>query len=97
MVPFKGSMLVVIVSDGSDWKEAKFPDPPWEHVSVSLLNRTPTWEEMDYIKRICWRDDETVLQFHVPRLQHINHHRFCLHLWKPIGIEITLPPRECIA
>lgn len=29
----------------------------WEHVSVSLRNRCPTWDEMCLVKDIFWRDD----------------------------------------
>jgi hypothetical protein len=92
-----GVILSVVVSDGSDWEECGFPGPVWEHVSVSLLARCPTWEEMDLVKRIFWRDNETVLQFHVPRSEHLNYHEFCLHLWKPVGFEIPLPPKQTVA
>lgn len=96
LVPRNGALLSVISSDGSDWVESGLPEPVWEHVSVSLRARCPTWEEMDFIKRIFWRDDETVLQLHVPRDQHISFHNFCLHLWKPLGVEIPLPPSETL-
>ena len=64
----------------------------WEHVSVSLPNRCPTWEEMDRVKNLFWRDDETVIQFHPRRDAKINAHRYCLHLWKMDGTEFVLPP-----
>ena len=81
------AMLCIIASEGE-------PDDPrfaWEHVSVSLGARCPTWEEMDYVKQIFWRDDETVMQLHVPRDCHINNHAYCLHLWKPINVPIPRP------
>lgn len=65
---------------------------PWEHVSVSRLDRTPTWAEMDRVKRFFWEDHETVMQLHVPRNSHVNLHPNCLHLWRPTGAEIPLPP-----
>lgn len=95
-IPHNGVVLRVIASDGSDWRYTGFPDPPFEHVSVSLLRRCPTWEEMEYVKRIFWRDDETVIQYHVPRSDHVNRHEFCLHLWKPVGVEIVRPPAQCV-
>lgn len=58
-------------------------DKDWEHVSVSLPHRTPTWNEMDLVKNAFWREDETVMQLHVPRDEHVNFHRYCLHLWRP--------------
>lgn len=80
----KGTPLLVIASDKMGW----------EHVSVSILNskRTPTWEEMDFIKRLFWEDTETVMQLHVPRDQHVNNKEGCLHMWRPIRTEIALPP-----
>jgi hypothetical protein len=64
----------------------------WEHVSVSLPNRCPTWAEMDRIKSLFWEDDDTVLQLHPPRRVWVNLHPYCLHLWRPIGVAILLPP-----
>lgn len=55
----------------------------WDHVSVSLSNRCPTWDEMDKIKRMFWKDDEVVMQLHVNSGSKINIHPFCLHLWRP--------------
>lgn len=55
----------------------------WDHVSVSLSNRTPTWEEMDAIKRLFWSDDEVVMQLHINDGRKVNNHPFCLHLFRP--------------
>lgn len=80
--PFVGRMLKCIVSDGGGW----------EHVSVSLKNRCPTWEEMCFVKNLFWREDECVIQFHPPKADYVNNHPFCLHLWKPTEVEIPTPP-----
>jgi len=64
----------------------------WEHVSVSLRRRCPTWDEMCTIKDIFWREDECVIQYHPPKSEYVNNHPFCLHLWKKIGHEFELPP-----
>lgn len=82
--------LKIVCSDGSDWEAGKLPGVPFEHVSVSCEQRCPTWAEMDFVKRIFWRDDECVMQLHVPRSDHINAHNFCLHLWKPIGVDMPV-------
>ena len=96
-VPFDGALLRIIASDGSDWKETPgLKGPAWEHVSVSLAVRCPTWKEMDYVKRLFWCDDETVIQYHVPRTEHVNTTDTCLHLWRPVGIEIPRPPKICV-
>lgn len=95
-VPHRGVLLRIMASDGTDWHLCGLPSPAWEHVSVSVETRCPTWEEMDYVKRLFWRDDETVLQLHVPRDRHVNFHNYCLHLWKPIGVDVPLPPVETV-
>jgi hypothetical protein len=64
----------------------------WEHVSVSLPNRCPTWAEMDRVKGLFWDDEDPVMQLHPPRSQWVNCHPYCLHLWRPIGVAIPLPP-----
>lgn len=70
---------------------------PWEHVSISLSHRTPTWEEMCFIKNLFWERDELVLQFHPPEKEYVNSCKNCLHLWKPWDQKIELPPRIALA
>ena len=72
----------IIASDGMEW----------EHVSVSLSKRVPTWEEMCYIKKIFWDEEDYVIQYHPPKSEYVNCHPFVLHLWRPIGTEIPRPP-----
>lgn len=97
IVPRRGGVeLRVIASDGTDWDKVGYPPPAFEHVSVSLADRCPTWEEMSWIKSLWWSDDETVIQYHPPRAQYVNCHPFCLHLWKPIGVVLPLPPTQTV-
>lgn len=77
--------LRVMVSSGHETM-------PWEHVSVSLRTRCPTWDEMCWVKSLFWREDETVIQYHPPKSEYVSQHPYCLHLWKPIGIELPRPP-----
>ena len=70
----------------------------WEHVSVHVktpegLSRIPTWDEMCFIKSLFWDPDDCVVQYHPPRSQYVDRHKFTLHLWRPIGKEIPLPPK----
>jgi hypothetical protein len=65
----------------------------WEHLSVSTRKRTPAWEEMCWFKDIFWRPDECCVQYHPPGSSYVNNHEHCLHIWRPIGIEIPTPPR----
>jgi hypothetical protein len=83
-VPYKSNTLLVIADNGETTS--------WEHVSVSLTNRCPNWEEMCYIKSLFWSEEETVIEYHPPKSQYVNCHQNCLHLWRKIGFEIPLPP-----
>lgn len=65
--------------------------PLWEHVSASRTDRMPTWEEMCRVKDIFWDDTDCVIQYHPPKSDYVNNHLFCLHLWRPIGIELPRP------
>ena len=80
--------LTVIVSTGYGW----------DRVSISRQNRCPNWTEMEQIKRMFFRDNETAMQLHVPPSQHRSLHPYCLHLWRPNdGREIPMPPAEFVA
>lgn len=68
----------------------------WEHVSVSLPNRTPTWDEMARVKDLFFDAEETVIQFHPARSHYVNVHPFCLHMWRPLDWHVLLPPRDLV-
>lgn len=68
----------------------------WEHASISLAKRCPTWDEMCMIKDIFWNEEECVVQYHPPKSQYVNVHPYCLHLWKKIGSEFETPPKILI-
>lgn len=74
--------LRVIASSGEDW----------EHVSVSTAVRCPTWEEMCYVKGLFWGEEDTVVQYHPAKSEYVNNHQYCLHLWRPIGQYMPVPP-----
>jgi hypothetical protein len=86
-LPHGGQLLRCIASS----------DGGWDHVSVSLDKRCPSWSEMDYAKRRFFKDDEVAMQLHVAVADHISLHPFCLHLWRPHGTAIPLPPRGFVA
>lgn len=80
--PIDHQPMLVIASAGAGW----------DHVSVSRRNRCPNWIEMSTIKALFFRDDETVMQLHVPTTEHVNDHPNCLHLWRPQKADIPRPP-----
>jgi len=64
----------------------------WEHISAKRRNRTPSYADLDRLKREFWPPDAVVMQLHVSASDHINDHDHVLHLWRPIDGEIPLPP-----
>lgn len=77
--------LKVMVSPG----EGEYP---WEHVSVSLPDRCPTWEEMHFVKTLFWSDEECVVQYHPPKEDYVSNCKWCLHLWKWTAGDFPRPP-----
>lgn len=81
----RGTRLVVIVSDGLGW----------DHVSVSVregsVARTPTWDEMCYVKGLFFGREECVVQYHPPESEYVNYHEHVLHLWRPQRLSLPLP------
>jgi hypothetical protein len=84
LIPSDSCSLLVKASDGGGW----------EHVSVTVFKkkRCPTWEEMCQIKNLFWDEDEVVIQYHPAQNDYISNHDFCLHMWKPVGVELPTPP-----
>lgn len=64
----------------------------WEHVSVSRKDRCPTWEEMCQVKALFWDAEDVVIQYHPRESDYVNNHPHCLHLWRPVGVELPVPP-----
>lgn len=79
-VKLKGRQLKVIASYGMGW----------DHVSVSLSDRTPRWDEMELIKRLFFEPDEWAMQLHAPPSKHISIHPNTLHIWAPHA-PLTIP------
>ena len=68
----------------------------WEHVSVSLPNRCPRWEEMQFVKDLFWDDEDCVIQYHPPKSEYRNVHKNTLHMWRPVGVELPRPPNSMV-
>ena len=64
----------------------------WDHVSVSLPHRVPTWAEMCFAKDFFFHPAECVVQYHPPEEQYINDHENVLHLWRPQNEQVPMPP-----
>lgn len=79
---FEYKRLRIIASDGYGW----------EHCSISLSDRTPRWNEMCQIKDLFWDKEDCVIQYHPPETVYIRTHPHVLHLWRPIGVVLPVPP-----
>lgn len=64
----------------------------WEHISVSLPDRCPTWDEMCFLKDLFWEPEDVVVQFHPPKSEYVNLAKYCLHLWRYRG-DMPRPPK----
>lgn len=78
----RSAPLKIIASDGAGW----------EHVSVSLPDRCPTWPELCDVKALFWDAYDCVVQYHPADSEYVNNHRYCLHLWRCVGESFPVPP-----
>jgi hypothetical protein len=76
-VHHRGRWFKVIASTGGGW----------DHVSVSCEpgRGLPGWYDLEYIKRLFFKGDETAMQLHVPASEHVSMLEV-LHLWRPPSI-----------
>lgn len=73
----------------------------WDHLAVSVPGRTPFYQEMKFIKRLCFYDDEWAYEVHPPVSEYISIHHNALHIWKPHdgnwrppSVEVFMDPFE---
>jgi len=92
----------ILKSLGHPWEilrviASSYPDDDggWDHISVSLENRCPTWQEMEKVKKL-FMGDVVAYQLHLPRSDHINNHPYVLHIWRPWTQVIPLPPKSYV-
>ena len=85
-------VFLVKLKHGQDVRTIAGEGMGWEHVSVSRTDRCPTWEEMCFVKNLFWNDEDCVVQLHPPKSEYVNCHPYTLHLWRPIGQTIPMPP-----
>lgn len=82
--------FVIIASDGEGW----------EHVSVHCVNegkeRTPSLEEMCFVKGLFWGEEDCVIQYHPAKSEYVNLHKHTLHMWRPSTANIPTPHKLMI-
>jgi hypothetical protein len=89
----EGAFAVPSPIDGQPIRVIASSDAGWDHVSVSRQSRCPNWPEMEHVRRLFFKDDETMMQLHPPLADYVNDHPYCLHLWRPRAAEIPRPPK----
>lgn len=82
-----GATLAIVAANAADPRAEG-----WEHVSVSLPNRCPTWPEMCFVKALFWEPEETVVQFHPPESSYVNCYPYALHMWRDTRSDPRMPP-----
>lgn len=69
-------------------------DYEWDHASISMGGRCPTWPEMCKVKDLLWDPEDVVVQFHPPKSEYVNLAKTCLHLWCYRGdLQMPRPPK----
>jgi hypothetical protein len=90
-VPSGKAVLRIIACDGIDKESEGF-----EHVSVSLRDRTPTWEEMAWVKDQFWMPEEVCFQLHPAHSEYVSCHPHCLHIWRHRIFTLPLPSTKLV-
>ena len=93
VVDNRDRQLCVIASWGGHWDHASVHATRLS-VAGSAMNVTPTWDEMCFVKQLCWQDDEWALEYHPAREDNINVHENTLHIWKPQSKSFPKPPKD---
>lgn len=92
-----GAFLFPSKIDGQPLRVIASSDCGWDHVSISRTNRCPNWPEMEYIRRMFFKDAEAVMQYHAPVADYVDGsklgHPYCLHLWRPHASPLPAPPK----
>lgn len=96
----------VLASDGGGWNHVSvsllhyLPKRAHNKIyyKVSMVNRTPTWQEMSAIKDLFWGAEDVAMQLHPKKSEYVNTHPYVLHLWQPNSdaLVIPTPPKEFV-
>jgi len=58
---------------------------PWLHVSLARRDRLPAWADVVLAKEVFVGIEANAIMPFPPRSEWVNKHRYCLHLWAPMG------------
>lgn len=60
---------------------ATYEDKLWYHVSFSLKDKIPSYEQTLFVRKACFSGSAKVIQVFPPVEEHYSFHPNCLHLW----------------
>ncbi len=70
----------------------------WNHVSAHVtestgeaLKRTPSNEEMQFLRNLFFRENDVVLEFHPAKKDYVNNHSYVLHMWESTDDKFVYP------
>lgn len=90
---YNDALLGVIAACGRGWDHVNVHTlVPFRGNYAEYMRRTPTWDEMDYVRKLFFRGDEWVIQYHPPASKYINKHSHTLHMWRPQDEAVPTPP-----
>lgn len=63
----------------------------WIHVSVARHDRLPSWIEIAKVKSEFIGDDREAFHMIPKKEDHVNLHRYCIHIWSSEKTKANLP------
>jgi hypothetical protein len=73
-------VVILSITEEADGKE-------WMHASISRRNRLPDYNDLVELKNIFIGPHRKAVQIFPPMLEHVDIHKFCLHLWACLGAD----------
>ena len=93
IIPHKHRILLAcVVSDQEDWDHVSIHVETMRKKKQKWIQRTPTWDEIVFVKDMFFRPDEWEMQFLPGQKDYINDHNYTLHIWRPHNVLIPKPP-----
>lgn len=66
--------------------------PGWEFCCVEAIGRCPVWDEMKWVRDICFGAEDCAMQLHPPASRYVSRSEFALWIWRPTDGTIPQPP-----
>lgn len=70
------------------WSVERVDGKRWKHLSVSGMDRLPTWDELHEMKNWLFGFEARAIQVLPPESEYINRNSHVLHLWECLDEDI---------